>query len=159
MARQDSNIRQHLRLVVVAISATAWLCQPAPSKGADAAPAADTGAEAGSQHGQLEEIVVTARKVQEQLQRVPISITALSPEAIQQHDIVSLDQVRDLVPNLDVGVTAGSTTAANIYIRGVGTYDYQIYTDAPVTTYIDGVLNARPDATLFEVADLERVEG
>jgi iron complex outermembrane receptor protein len=157
MARHGSNIRQHVRLVVVSMAAIAWLYQPAPSKGADAAPA-DTSAEAGPQRGQLEEIVVTARKVQEQLQRVPISITALSPEAIQQHDIVSLEQVRDLVPNLDVGVTAGSTTAANIYIRGVGTYDYQIYTDSPVTTYIDGVLNARPDATLFEVADLERVE-
>jgi iron complex outermembrane recepter protein len=108
--------------------------------------------------GRLEEIVVTARKVQEQLQQVPISITALTEQEIQQNDIVSLDQLRDLVPNLDVGVTAGSTTATNIYIRGVGTYDYQIYTDAPVTTYIDGVLNARPDSTLFEIADLERVE-
>lgn len=107
---------------------------------------------------QVEEVVVTARKLQEQLQQVPISITALSAQELRQNDVIRLDQVRDLVPNLDVGVTAGSTTAANIYIRGVGTYDYQIYTDAPVTTYIDGVLNARPDATLFEVPDLERVE-
>jgi iron complex outermembrane receptor protein len=126
---------------------------------ADEAPApAGESASAGPQRGQVEEIVVTARKVQEPLQKVPIAISALSAEAIEQHDIVTLDQVRDLVPNLDVGVTSGSTTASNIYIRGVGTYDYQIYTDAPVTTYIDGVLNARPDSTLFEVADLERVE-
>ena len=120
-----------------------------------AAPAAESGSE---QKGQVEEILVTARKVQEQLQQVPISIGALSEQTIKQNDIVSLDQVRDLVANLDVGVNPGSTTATNLYIRGVGTYDYQIYTDAPVTTYIDGVLNARPDSTLFEIADLERVE-
>jgi len=113
---------------------------------------------ANPQRGQLEEVVVTARKQKEQLQKAPLGISALSSEVIQQQNIVRLDAVRDLVPNLDVGVTAGSTTAANIYIRGIGTYDYQIYTDAPVTVYIDGVLNARPDASLFEVADLERVE-
>jgi iron complex outermembrane receptor protein len=151
----DMNVRR--RWMVLALAAAGVvLYRPDSSHGADAVAATDT--TEGPQRGQLQEILVTARKVQEQLQQVPISITALSAEAIKQHDIVTLDQIRDLVPNLDVGVTAGSTTAANIYIRGVGTYDYQIYTDAPVTTYIDGVLNARPDATLFEVADLERVE-
>jgi iron complex outermembrane receptor protein len=143
-------------MVLALAAAGVVLYRPDSSHGADAVAATDTSES--PQRGQLQEILVTARKVQEQLQQVPISITALSAEAIRQHDIVTLDQIRDLVPNLDVGVTAGSTTAANIYIRGVGTYDYQIYTDAPVTTYIDGVLNARPDATLFEVADLERVE-
>ena len=151
----DTNVQR--RWMVLALAAAAVvLYRPDSSHGADAVAATDTSEN--PQRAQLQEILVTARKVQEQLQQVPISITALSAEAIKQHDIVTLDQVRDLVPNLDVGVTAGSTTAANIYIRGVGTYDYQIYTDAPVTTYIDGVLNARPDATLFEVADLERVE-
>jgi len=143
------------------VKQTAWLgllWMPFMGGTAAASDAAEPSTGSVTQTGQVQEIVITARKVQEPLQQVPISVTALSERAIRQNDIIALDQIRDLVPNLDVGVTAGSTTATNIYIRGVGTYDYQIYTDAPVTTYIDGVLNARPDSTLFEIADLERVE-
>jgi iron complex outermembrane receptor protein len=157
MAMQGQSTR--LGLLLVALGAlSVGLSRPGAAQNVDSAALTDATETGSAPRGQLEEVVVTARKQREDQQKVPIGMTALSSEDIRENDIVSLQQVRDLVPNLDVGATAGSTTAANIYIRGVGTYDYQIYTDAPVTTYIDGVLNARPDATLFDIADLERVE-
>lgn len=124
----------------------------AQSAGANAAAAEENTA------GQIEQIIVTARRQSEKLQQTPLAITALSSDALRQHDVIALSSLSDLVPGLDVAVTAGSTTAANIYIRGIGTYDYQIYTDPPTTIYIDGVLNARPGAALFDMIDMERVE-
>ncbi|XHS01658.1 TonB-dependent receptor [Sphingomonas sp. DBB INV C78] len=106
----------------------------------------------------LEEIVVTARRQNEALQDTPLSVTALGTATLERHNVANLEAIGDIVPNLDIAVTAGSTTAANIYIRGIGTYDYQIYTDPPISIYIDGVLIARPGAALFDLVDLERVE-
>lgn len=111
-----------------------------------------------SSTGRLEEIVVTARRQSEALQRTPLSVTALGAATLERHNVANLEAIGDLAPNLDIAVTAGSTTAANIYIRGIGTYDYQIYTDPPISIYIDGVLIARPGAALFDLVDLERVE-
>jgi iron complex outermembrane receptor protein len=125
-----------------------------------AAIAAEDGSEAttGAQRERVEEIVVTARKQEENLQTAPLSVSAVSSATLEQQNIVRLDRMSDLVPNLDVAVTPGSSTAANTYIRGIGTFDFSVLIDPPVATYIDGVLYPRPNAQLVELVDLERIE-
>src|SRR6187200_1446892 len=61
----------------------------------------------GAQRDRVEEIVVTARKQEENLQAAPLSVSAVSSETLEQQNIVRLDRMSDLVPNLDVAVTPG----------------------------------------------------
>ena len=90
----------------------------------------------GAQRDRVEEIVVTARKQEENLQAAPLSVSAVSSETLEQQNIVRLDRMSDLVPNLDVAVTPGSSTAANTYIRGIGTFDFSVLIDPPLRAII-----------------------
>ena len=96
------------------LSLAAWLLAgtavAGPVFAQDAAPS--TGA------AQLEEIVVTARRVDENLQSVPVSVTALSGAALEQRSIVNLTDVGKAVPNLFVREGPQDPSSAFITIRG-----------------------------------------
>ena len=69
----------------------------------------------------LEEIIVTARRREENLQKVPISITELSPQQIRDNNITTLLDVQQLVPSLTVTTgNVGQRDSANVSIRGQG---------------------------------------
>ena len=71
----------------------------------------------------IEEVVVTARKREEGLQDAPISITAVTGEALQLRQITSSDKLAQITPNLTFdsnAPTSGHSGAAQIYIRGIG---------------------------------------
>lgn len=111
-----------------------------------------------SSAGQLEEIIVTARKQEERLQATPLSVSAFSAATLEKQNIVTIDRIGNLAPNLEITQAAGTGTAAEVYMRGIGEADYELYIDPPVSIYIDGVLNARSAAVLLDLVDLERVE-
>src|SRR6185437_9256107 len=99
-------------------------------------------ATAGGEGAALEEITVSARKVTEKLQDVPISITALTANDIEAHGAQNLSGVARLTPNLSVDSTAavsGSSVASTIFIRGIGQTDFTLNSDPGVGVYIDGV--------------------
>ncbi len=106
----------------------------------------------------LEEITVTARKRTESLQDAPLAIVAFNENLIKQQNIVRLHDINHLAPNLTVETGAGVAGAASVTIRGIGSYDYELYADSPVSFYVDGVLWARPHTINGEMFDLERVE-
>ena len=108
--------------------------------------------------GQLEEIVVTARKQEERLQTTPLSITAFSAATLEKQNIMTLERISNFAPNVEISQAAGTGSAAEVYIRGIGQADYELYIDPPVSMYIDGVLSARPVAVLLDLVDLERIE-
>jgi len=104
---------------------------------------------------QLEEIIVTAQKRSEGLQDVPISITAVSGEKIDDVGITSLHELTQYMPNVTVNVGAGTP---NLFIRGVGSGTNQGF-EQSVGMYIDGVYAGRgPLAAVPTTMDLERVE-
>jgi iron complex outermembrane receptor protein len=115
--------------------------------------AADT---AGS--GQLEEIVVTARKTEEKLQVAPVSVTALTGATLEAQNVQSATGLNGLVPNLQITQGSGYGTSINVTIRGVNQADNVLTNDSPIAVYIDGVYNARSMGGLFDLVDLERVE-
>ncbi len=78
-------------------------------------------ADASSEEARLEEIIVTARRREENLQTVPISITAISPEAIKDNNVAALTDIQGLVPSLTVTTgNVGQRETANVAIRGQG---------------------------------------
>jgi iron complex outermembrane recepter protein len=109
----------------------------------------------------IEEIVVTARRREERLQDVPISITAFTADAIERNNMVNISQVQNFTPNITFATAApigGSTASASVFIRGIGQNDFAITTDPGVGIYLDGVYIARSVGGVLDLVDLERLE-
>lgn len=121
-------------------------------------PAAAQGTDQDAASG-IEEIVVTARKREESLQDVPISITAFSANDLEMRSLNSLSDVGQFAPNLSF-FAHGQTgkTSALVYIRGVGQTDPVITNDPGVGVYVDEVYMGRMQAIDLDLMDLERVE-
>ncbi|MCL9983750.1 MAG: TonB-dependent receptor, partial [Erythrobacter sp.] len=86
----------------------------APAHAQDAAAEAASASEADD--GQ---IIVTARRREERLIDVPLSVTALSGESLAQQGIQDLTQIAQQVPNLTLEVSRGTNTTLTAFIRGV----------------------------------------
>jgi iron complex outermembrane recepter protein len=104
--------------------------------------------------GGLEEIVVTAQKVEQDLQKVPISITAVSADALRDRGISEAADLEGLFPGVrfqPIGVLFAN-------IRGVGTFNLQPGVDSAVTYALDGNYIALAAAAPPILFDLQRVE-
>ena len=139
-----------------ALCATSALCAFSAFDSAVAQQAAQPAASTGG--GQLEEIVVTARKTEEKLQVSPVSITALSAAKLEAQNVTSAVSLNGLAPNLNISQGSGYGTSLNVTIRGVNQADNVLTNDAPVALYLDGVYLGRQMGGLFDMVDLERVE-
>lgn len=130
----------------------------APAFAQDAAPREDTGA-AAADDARGGEIVVTAQKRAQNLQEVPIAISAIGSEKLEQLQIEDATDLSGLAPNVTAVQGTTSLSAAIISIRGLtsgGVTDFSI--DAANGVYLDGVYIARNGAAGLEVAEIERVE-
>jgi iron complex outermembrane receptor protein len=106
----------------------------------------------------VEEIVVTAQKREQNLQDVPISITALSQAAIVANRIQDVRDLSALAPSLTVRTSAGGGLAANYSMRGLVTAGQGAGSDKGISQYIDGVYVQSTSGSIFELADVERIE-
>ena len=83
----------------------------------------------------LEEVIVTARKREENLQDTPLSIAAFTANELTQRQIRSADQLADVTPNLTFDAFApssGQSASSQIYIRGIGQSDFTAVADPGV---------------------------
>jgi iron complex outermembrane receptor protein len=71
----------------------------------------------------LAEIVVTARRRAENLQDVPVAVTAISADMLQQQAVTSLSDLGSFVPNMKISSDRATSSTINVYIRGVGQSD------------------------------------
>src|ERR1700693_1408393 len=106
----------------------------------------------------LAEIVVTARRRAENLQDVPVAVTAISAATLEQQAVTSLGDLNSFVPNLKISQDRATSSTINIYIRGVGQSDPLWGFEPGVGVYIDDVYMARPQAALLDVYDVDRLE-
>ncbi len=106
---------------------------------------------------QVEEIVVTAQKVEENVQDVPIAITAVSGDALTAAGTTSLENLSQLVPS--VTFRKGTTNAASaILLRGVGTISFSIAAEPSVSTVVDGIVLSRSGQAFADLVEIERLE-
>ena len=127
---------------------------------AQTAPQADAQAEAAPSGG-IEEIVVTAQKRAENVQDVPIAISAFTATALQERAVSSVAALSNISPNvtLDAGTPfSGSSQVLSAYIRGIGANDFAFNIDPGVGIYLDGVYLARSVGANQDLPDVERVE-
>ena len=121
------------------------------------AAAAAQGAPSGVVSG-VEDIVVTAQKREQNLQVVPISITAISADAIRANRIQDVRDLSAVAPNLTVRVATGGSQQPNYTLRGILTGGSAAGSDKGVSLYLDGVYVQNVQGSIFEFADVERIE-
>ena len=109
--------------------------------------------------GLFEEITVTATKRAQSIYEVPIALSAFEGDKLAQQGIVDIVDVGKFVPNLNITqFSAGHTSSANPFIRGIGLQDHLITTDPGVSVYVDGVYLGRQVGQNWSLSNLERIE-
>lgn len=105
----------------------------------------------------LNDIVVTAQRREESLQRVPVAVTAFGSEQLEQLRITNARRLDALAPGLQV-TTRGQQSSVTVAIRGITSGVANNSVDPKVGIYVDGVYVGRSVGSLFDLADIERVE-
>jgi iron complex outermembrane receptor protein len=144
---------RHVRRVAIASTALTALFTFA---GQGVALAAETSTDKASTT--VGEVMVTAQRRSENLQKVPIAIQVLSSETIRQLGIQSSSDIAQTVPNLQIGLPNGSGNQPIIAIRGIALADYDTNNSGPNGVYLDGVNLSSPAAQTFQIFDLQRIE-
>jgi iron complex outermembrane receptor protein len=141
-------------LLISGLLATPALAQPEQTT--DPADAAQT--EEGSEPERSEgvgEMVVTAQRREQNLQDVPISVSAVSAERLQEAGVTQTSEI----PSLVAGVTFNRvTTNPLMFIRGIGTQNAQTGEEGANPIYIDGFYNPSLAAGLISFNNIERIE-
>ncbi|MCL4790589.1 MAG: TonB-dependent receptor [Gammaproteobacteria bacterium] len=106
----------------------------------------------------LQEVVVTARRVEENLQETPVAVSAFTEQMLEDRSVTNVGDVSNYTPNLFA--TSGPTGGNDgfFYIRGVGQYDLNPAVDPGVGTYLDGVYLGRIMGSSFDSMDIARIE-
>jgi iron complex outermembrane receptor protein len=138
--------------LLVAVSTHA---QEAP---ASAPPAPAAASVQSNDDGKIAEVVVTAQRREEKLQEVPLAVTAMGAEQIENRGIQNVSDLSALAPGLQISKTASNSTISQITIRGLSQINPAIYWDPAVGIYIDGVYLGKAQGSVFDVVDLQRVE-
>lgn len=114
--------------------------------------------EEGTSADGLGDIIVTAQKRAENIQDVPIAISAVGSEYLESRGISSIDGLGTIAPNVKIERAPSSKTITQIAIRGSVTINPAITWEPAVGLYLDGVYIAKAQGSIFDIADLERVE-
>ena len=108
-------------------------------------------------HAQYDEIVVTAQKTEQNLQEVPLAVSVLPEEAINNKFANNIENLQTLVPS--ISFRKGSTNANSaISIRGIGTVSFSLAAEPAVSTVVDGVVLGRSGQAFADLYDIERIE-
>ncbi|MEN5145761.1 TonB-dependent receptor [Brevundimonas diminuta] len=139
-----------LRLALMSsVFITASLCA-APSFAQQA-----TGSE---QASNVDDIVVTARRREESLKDVPVAVTAVTSERLEQTGAADITTLQAQTPNATVQVARGTNSTLTTFIRGVGQQDPLWGFEPGVGLYVDDVYVARPQGAVLDIFDIERLE-
>jgi len=161
MARNRFSTALKAGTAFIAFAAAPALAQEQPagtgaSDEQQAAAANEVIGEEGSTQDQ--EIIVTARRRTESLQDVPIAVTAYSGEALQRQGSLDITDISDTTPNVTIETSRGSNTTLTAFIRGVGQQDPVAGFEAGVGLYLDDVFINRPQGSVLDIYDVERIE-
>lgn len=146
---KPAGVRQYLLPAMSTIAALV-----ASSVYAQQAPVAAAKPEASDK---LDTVIVTATKRVEPLQTVPIAITVLGGEQLEQSNLNTIGAITTQTPTVNFR-TGASNKDTSLFIRGVGTITTSPGVEPTVSTIIDGVVTARPGQATLDLVEIDRVE-
>ena len=136
----------------LAVRVTPLACAMAAALGTIASPA-------GAQDAGLEEILVTARYREENIQTTPIAISAFSGEELELRNIENVEDIGQAIPNAYFRRNASNFGPNNtIGLRGLNQIDFSYAFEPTVGIYIDDVYHSTITGSDMDIVDLERVE-
>ncbi|MEI9851606.1 MAG: TonB-dependent receptor plug domain-containing protein [Sphingomonas sp.] len=141
--------------LLAATALTLFLATPAVAQDT---PAQDDGARAGDDYDNANDIVVTATRRNETVQDVPLAITALGAELLENTGVSNVRDLEQLAPSFQSSTGQSSATGTTIYIRGITTGGDNPGFEPAVGVFIDGVFRARAGVAISDLPELERVE-
>jgi iron complex outermembrane receptor protein len=141
-----------LRKNLLSLSIAAALCLPTLSF------AAESDASDDAKNKGIETIIVTARRLGEDLQKVPVPVTVLTSDYIDNAGIDSIVAIESSAPSVTIFASRGTSSTLSAYIRGVGQNDPLWGFEPGVGLYIDDIYVARPQGAVLDILDLERIE-
>src|SRR5690349_11301749 len=136
---------------VLALSSSAMGVAHAQDAGGAPAPDGDTA-------GNVQKVVVTARRREETLQDVPVSVTAFSADQLSKQGVPDVTALALALPNTTLKASRATNSTLTAFIRGVGQADPLAGFESGVGIYIDDIYLARPQAAVADIYDVERIE-
>jgi len=103
-------------------------------------------------------VVVTARRREETLQDVPVSVTAFSADQLSKQAVPDVTALALALPNTTLKASRATNSTLTAFIRGVGQADPLAGFESGVGIYIDDIYLARPQAAVADIYDVERIE-
>ncbi|MGK0268433.1 MAG: iron complex outermembrane receptor protein [Paraglaciecola sp.] len=105
----------------------------------------------------IEMISVTAQRREEQVNDVPVALTVLSSEQLENSFSNKVDDLGIMIPSLSIR-KGGTTRNSSIFFRGIGTTTFSVAAEPSTSTVVDGVVLARSGQAFNSLYDIERVE-
>jgi iron complex outermembrane recepter protein len=107
--------------------------------------------------GELEEVIVTAQKRTQNLQDVPVAVSAFSGEVLRDSGVTNMSELTNIAPSLTV--TASQTSTTTVFgIRGIFTSSQNFGLESSVGLYVDGVYRARQGSMINNLVDVQSIE-
>ncbi|WP_416830796.1 MAG: TonB-dependent receptor [Erythrobacter sp.] len=103
-------------------------------------------------------IIVTATRRAQDVQDIPIAVTAIAPQALENQGVDNIQEIAALAPSFTSSQAQLASGSVVLRVRGVGTTSNNIGFESAVGIFIDGAYQSRPGVALSEFVDIERVE-
>ncbi len=103
-------------------------------------------------------IIVTATRRAEDVQEIPIAVTAVSPVQLERQGVVNVQEITSVSPSFSTSAAQTASGSVVLRIRGIGTTSNNIGFESAVGIFVDGAYQSRPAVALSEFVDVERVE-
>ncbi|MBH1998807.1 MAG: TonB-dependent receptor [Sphingomonadaceae bacterium] len=113
---------------------------------------------AAQDQGGIQDIVVTAQKKSENLQDVPISVTAIGGDALGAAQATTLQALQGTIPNVQIDNFANTPQSAVFTVRGIGVIEPDPYAGNTVSIVVDGVPQFFSMGALLDLYDVDRIE-
>ncbi len=148
--------RKILGLAIAAVFA-AWTGSLFAAEAA-AADAQDATSPSDTDANTLESITVTARRRTESIEKIPVAVSAFNEEDLKDLQASNIDGLQGAVPGLNIVQGRGSSSSANVFIRGIGQPDALQTFDPGVGMYVDDIYYSRIQGALISLFDVDHVE-
>ena len=151
-AASNSRMLKNVKISGVALAALAVALFAKPAVAAESAPSA-----VAEQPASEQDIIVTANRREESIQKVPISISAVSAQQLADSKIQNVNDLGQAVPSIRIRNEFGIATPLT-FIRGVGNASFVTTAVSPIGFYVDGISVGQNIAQGLQLFDVDRVE-
>ncbi|MGO4688960.1 TonB-dependent receptor [Brevundimonas sp. 2YAF1] len=111
-----------------------------------------------AQASNVDDIIVTARRREESLKDVPVAVSVLGAQRLEETGASDITALQQQTPNATVQVARGSNSTLISFIRGIGQQDPLWGFEPGVGLYVDDVYVARPQGAVLDIFDIQRIE-